>query len=320
MASPTRRAPVRIGISRCLLGEKIRYDGGHKRNRFLADTLGRHVAWVPVCPEVEAGLGTPREAMRLVGPAEAPRLLTVHSGADHTRTVERFSRQRVRELHALDLSGYVFKQDSPSCGVERVRVYRDRGRPARNGVGLFARIFQERFPLVPVEEEDRLTDPSCRDNFLDRVFSYARWCEGRRHRLTRRGLAAFHAAHKFLLLAHSRPHYEALGRLVENAKRHRPTDVAQAYGRLFMEALRVHATVRKHAHVLRHMAGFFMPRLSRVEREAWLKVLHDYQRGLTSLVVPLTLVTHHVRRLDIRCLADQVYLCPYPKELMHRHH
>ncbi len=320
MLSTTGPRPIRIGISRCLLGEQVRYDGGHKRDSFLADTLGRHVEWVPVCPEVEAGLGTPREAMRLVGPSETPRLLTIKSGLDHTRIMERFSRHRVRELDAMDLSGYVFKQDSPSCGVEGVRVYHKQGLPAQNGVGLFARIFQERFPLVPVEEEGRLTDPSLRDNFLERVFSYARWREWRRRRLTRQGLMDFHRRHKFLLLAHSRPHYEKLGRLVGNAKQHRPADLAQAYGRLFMEALQVKATVRKHVNVLQHMAGFFKSRLSQAEREEWQEVLQDYHRGLTPLVVPLTLVKHYVRRLDIRYLADQVYLNPHPKELMLRHH
>ena len=320
MPSATGHCPIRIGISRCLLGEKVRYDGGHKRDNFLAGTLGRHVEWVPVCPEVEAGLGTPREAMRLVGPAEAPRLLTVKSGLDHTRMMERFSHHRMRELETLDLSGYVFKQGSPSCGVERVRVYHERGMPTRNGVGLFARIFREQFPLVPVEEEGRLADPSLRDNFLERVFGYARWREWQRRRPTRQGLAAFHTEHKFLLLAHSRPHYEALDRLVGNAKQYRPADLAQAYGRLFMEGLRVKATVRKHVNVLRHMAGFFRSRLSGTEREEWHEVLDDYHRGLTPLVVPLTLVKHYVRRLDIRHLADQVYLNPHPKELMLRHH
>ena len=320
MPSTTGRCPIRIGISRCLLGEKVRYDGGHKRDSFLADTLGRHVEWVPVCPEVEAGLGTPREAMHLVGPAETPRLLTIRSGLDHTDRIERFSHHRVRELETLDLSGYVFKKGSPSCGVARVRVYHEQGMPARNGVGLFARIFQERFPLVPVEEEGRLADPLLRDNFLERVFSYARWREWQRRRLTRQGLATFHTTHKFLLLAHSRPHYEALGRLVGNAEQHRPTDLAQAYGRLFMEALRVKATVRKHVNALQHMAGFFKARLSEAEREEWHAVLQDYQRGLTPLVVPLTLVKHYVRRLDIHDLADQVYLNPHPKELMLRNH
>ncbi len=312
--------PIRIGISRCLLGEKVRYDGGHKRDSFLADTLGRHVEWVPVCPEVEAGLGTPREAMRLVGPAEAPRLLTVKSGLDHTQMMERFAHHRMRELDAMDLCGYVFKQGSPSCGIERVRVYHEQGRPTRNGVGLFARIFQEQFPLVPVEEEGRLNDPAIRDNFLERVFSYARWREWQRRRPSREGLVAFHTEHKFLLLAHSRPHYEKLDRLVRNAKQYRPTDLTQAYGRLFMEGLRVKATVRKHVNVLRHMAGFFTSRLRAAEREEWQEVLQDYHRGLTPLVVPLTLVKHYVRRLDIRHLADQVYLNPHPKELMLRNH
>jgi len=320
--SPTELpAPrLRLGVSSCLLGEAVRFDGGHKRDPLLTETLAPFVEWVPVCPEVEAGLGTPREAMRLVGPPEAPRLLTVKSGLDHTHMMERFSHHRVRELDAMDLSGYVFKQGSPSCGIERVRVYTEQGLPARNGVGLFARIFQEQFPLVPVEEEGRLTDPAIRDNFLERVFSYARWRELQRHRLTRQGLVDFHRRHKFLLLAHSRPHYEKLGQLVGNASLHRPTDLAHAYASLFMQALQVRATVRKHVNVLQHMVGFFKPRLSAAERDELQEVLKDYHQGLTPLVVPLTLVKHYIRHLDIGYLADQVYLNPHPKELMLRNH
>lgn len=239
------RTPIRIGISRCLLGEAVRFDGGHKRDGFLTDVLSRYVEWVPVCPEVEVGLGTPREPMRLVGDPHAPRLITIKTGADHTETLARFSRRRVRELEALALSGYVFKKDSPSCGTERVRVYNRQGRQIRNGIGLFARAFMEQFPLVPVEEEGRLKAPASREHFLERVFHYRRWQDLLQGPVTRKAVVEFHARHASLVLAHSREHERALGRLVANARRYTPSGLARRYGVLFMDALAVRATARK---------------------------------------------------------------------------
>jgi uncharacterized protein YbgA (DUF1722 family)/uncharacterized protein YbbK (DUF523 family) len=316
----TAKKPLRVGISRCLLGDHVRYDGGHKRDAFLTDVLGRFVEWVPVCPEVEAGLGTPREAMRLEGPAESARLITIKSRADHTPAMTRFSGRRVRELEALDLSGYVFKKDSPSCGIERVRLYNPHGMPTRNGVGLFARAFMERFPLIPVEEEGRLNDPVLRDNFIERMFCYRRWRDLADGRLTRAAIVSFHTAHKYLLLAHSQTHYQALGRLVADAKRHTPADLAHRYGVLFMEALAVKASVRKHVNVLHHLVGYFTAQLSPDEREELRDVIGDYHQGLTPLIVPITLIRHYVSLLKIPYLKQQVYLNPHPKELMLRNH
>jgi uncharacterized protein YbgA (DUF1722 family)/uncharacterized protein YbbK (DUF523 family) len=314
------KTPLRVGISRCLLGDSVRYDGGHKRDAFLADVLGRFVAWVPVCPEVEAGLGTPREAMRLEGPASSSRLVAIKSRTDHTQAMARFSVRRVRELETLDLSGYVFKKDSPSCGVERVRLYNRHGMPGRDGVGLFARAFMERFPLIPVEEEGRLNDPVLRDNFIERLFCYRRWRDLATGRITRGAVVSFHTDHKYLLLAHSRPYYETLGRLVAGAKRHAPADLADRYGRLFMEALAVTATVRKHTDVLHHLIGHFTGRLAAPERRELLDVIGDYHKGLTPLIVPVTLIKHYVSLLDLGYLKQQVYLNPHPKELMLRNH
>ena len=171
-SSPTPPVPLRIGISRCLLGEPVRFDGGHKRDSFLVDTLGRYVEWVPVCPEVEVGLGTPREALRLVGDLHAPRLITINTGIDHTDAMNRFARQRVRELETLNLSGFVFKSDSPSCGIGGVPLFGTQGLETQDGVGLFAWAFREHFPLMPVEEEDRLHDPQAVKSFLERVHAY----------------------------------------------------------------------------------------------------------------------------------------------------
>jgi uncharacterized protein YbgA (DUF1722 family)/uncharacterized protein YbbK (DUF523 family) len=313
-------APLRLGISRCLLGDEVRFDGGHKRDHFLTDALGRYVEWVPVCPEVEAGLGTPREAMRLIGDPRRPRLVTIRRGIDHTGALETMTERRVEELRALDLSGYVFKKDSPTCGVERVRIFNRTGMPNRNGTGLFARGFMERFPMVPVEEEGRLCDPVLRDNFIERVFCYHRWQEALREPLSRKDVVRFHTLHKYLLLAHSQPHYETLGQLVGRADQYRPKELALKYGELFMKALAVKATVRKHVNVLHHMMGYFKDRLSAEEKAEMLSVIGDYHRGLTPLIVPLTLVKHYVQKFDVWYVRDQVYLNPHPKELMLRNH
>ena len=313
-------APLRLGISRCLLGDEVRFDGGHKRDNFLTDVLGRYVEWVPVCPEVEAGLGTPREAMRLVGDSQHPRLVTIKSGTDHTRAVERMSTHRVEELEELDLSGYVFKKDSPSCGVERVRIFKEHGMPGRNGVGLFARAFIEQFPLIPVEEEGRLCDPTLRENFIERVFCYRRWQDLVQSGVTRQALVQFHTIHKYLLLAHHPQQYQALGRLVGQAHRRRPKELVHRYGELFMKALAVKTTVRKHVNVLQHILGYFKERLGTHEKAELLGVIGDYHHGLTPLVVPLTLVKHYVQIFDVIYIRDQVYLNPHPKELMLRNH
>lgn len=312
--------PIRIGISRCLLGEEVRYDGGHKRDRFLTDVFGRYVEWVPICPEVEAGLGTPREAMRLVGEASRPRLVTIKTDRDMTKPLVQFSARKLGLLEAADLSGYIFKKDSPSCGIARVRIFNRRGMPSRNGVGLFAQAFMARFPSVPVEEEGRLCDPVLRDNFIERVFCYHRWRELARGPVTRNDIVRFHTTHKYLLLAHSREHYQQLGRLVAQADRYRPKDLLERYGVLFMEALAVTATRRKHVNVLQHLIGHMKERLTKTERGELDDVVEDYRQGLVPLVVPLTLVKHHAVRHGITYLRDQVYLNPHPKELKLRNH
>ena len=313
-------APLRLGISRCLLGDEVRFDGGHKRDSFLTDVFGRYVEWVPVCPEVEAGLGTPREAMRLVGDPQNPRLVTIKSGTDHTRALETLTTNRIAQLMELDLSGYVFKKGSPSCGIERVRIYNENGMPNRNGVGLFSRAFIAQFPLIPVEEEGRLCEPTLRENFIERVFCYRRWQDLVQSGVTRQALVRFHTIHKYLLLAHSPQQYEALGRLVGQAQQHHPKELTSRYGELFMKALAVKATVRKHVNVLQHILGYFKERLGSREKAELLVVIGDYHQGLTPLIVPLTLIKHYVQTYEIDYIRDQVYLNPHPKELMLRNH
>ena len=318
---PLRTAlPTRIGVSRCLLGEEVRYDGGHKRDQFLTDVLGPYVEWVPICPEVEAGLGTPREAMRLVGTPQHPRLVTIKSGTDHTRALETMATSRIEELKHLDLAGYVFKKGSPSCGTERVRIYNEEGMPGRNGVGLFARAFIEQFPMIPVEEEGRLCDSTLRENFIERVFCYRRWQDLIQKGVTRQALIQFHTIHKYILLAHHPQHYKVLGQLIGQAHQYRPKELAQRYGELFMKTLAVKTTVRKHVNVLQHIIGHFKERLGTHEKAELADVLGDFHRELTPLIVPLTLIKHYVQIFDVTYILDQVYLNPHPKELMLRNH
>jgi uncharacterized protein YbgA (DUF1722 family)/uncharacterized protein YbbK (DUF523 family) len=311
---------IRLGVSACLLGHEVRYDGGHKRDAFLTDILGPFVEWVPVCPEMEVGLGVPRPPIRLVGDPAAPRLVVEKSGEDLTARMRRWASGRIDALAALGLHGYVLKRGSPSCGLVRVRVYDDDGRPGRVGRGMFAAALTDALPLLPVEEEGRLTDAGIRESFIERVFAAARWQAFSASRPRVRDLVAFHAAHKFAILAHSPRDDAELGRLVAGAGPRLAPDTLATYGTRFTQALAVRATRVRHVNVLQHLAGFLKRQLTADERAELGEVIAEYRRGLVPLVVPLTLLKHHVRRLGVAYLADQVYLSPHPKELMLRNH
>lgn len=316
-----RATKPRLGISSCLLGQRVRYDGQHKKDDFLTQTLGPFVEWVPVCPEVEVGMGVPREAIRLVGSIEHPRLIGERSQKDWTQSMRDYTQERVRQLSGMDLCGFILKKDSPSCGMERVRVYPGKGKaPNRNGRGLFAQVLLEASPLLPIEEEGRLNDPKLRDNFIERVFAYQRWTTLLDDRPSLGTLVAFHAAHKFVLMAHSEPHLRQLGRLVAGAKGRPLREALEEYGRVFMEALGVPATARKHVNVLTHLAGYFSKQLSAEERAELAETIADYHHGLVPLIVPITLIRHYVKKHRIAYIQDQVYLQPHPKELMLRNH
>lgn len=317
MAPP--RKP-RLGVSACLLGKPVRYDGGHKRDVFCADVLAPYVEWVPVCPEVEVGMPVPRPTIRLTGRSEAPRLVAERTGEDWTARMEAWAEARVDALAALDLSGFVVKKDSPSCGLARVRVYRaSGGAPARDGAGAFTRVLTARLPLLPVEEEGRLNDPLLRESFIERIFAYARWKALVAGGLTRGRLVEFHTAHKLALLAHSPDGYRRLGRLVAGAKGRSTAALAEEYGALFMASLGKVATRGRHLNVLQHMAGYFK-HLEPAERKELEEVVGDFGRGHVPLVVPLTLFRSQVRRHGVAYLAGQTYLDPDPKELMLRNH
>jgi uncharacterized protein YbgA (DUF1722 family)/uncharacterized protein YbbK (DUF523 family) len=312
-------AKPRLGVSACLLGEEVRFDGQHKRNGFLVDVLTPFVEWVPVCPELEVGMGVPREPIRLVGRSDAPRLVAERSGQDHTDAMRRFAERRVAALAKEDLSGYVTKKDSPSCGMARVRVHPERqGPPRRDGVGAFAGVLMDRLPLLPIEEEGRLEDPALRESFIERVFAYARWKAALRGGMTRGALVAFHTAHKLTVLAHSPAAYRKLGQLVGGLEKGSIRATIETYGAAFMAALKVPATRGRHANVLQHMTGYFRDLLPADERKELEEVVRDYGEGLVPLVVPQTLLRHHVRKHGVAYLAGQVYLDPDPKELMLR--
>jgi uncharacterized protein YbgA (DUF1722 family)/uncharacterized protein YbbK (DUF523 family) len=311
---------IKLGISTCLLGENVRYDGGHKLDRFLTDTLGQYVEYIPVCPEVECGLPIPRESMHLEGDPKSPRLVTSRTKQDMTERMVDWARKRVVDFEKEDLCGFIFKSDSPSSGMERVRVYNEKGMPFKKGVGIFARVFMEHYPLLPVEDEGRLHDPKLRENFVERIFTLKRWREVLDKKESRGTLVEFHTQHKLLILSHSPKHYRIMGKLVAEAKGIPLKELYQKYQTILMEALQVKATSKKNANVLMHMMGYFRDQLSSDEKQELLEVIDHYRQEYIPLIVPTTLMNHYVRKYGQPYLKQQVYLNPHPLELQLRNH
>jgi uncharacterized protein YbgA (DUF1722 family)/uncharacterized protein YbbK (DUF523 family) len=318
--TPQQADKIRLGISTCLLGEKVRYDGGHKLDHFLVDTLGRFVEYVPVCPEVELGLTVPREALRQVGDPQNPRLVTSRSGQDLTEAMLAWARQRVRTLEEEGLCGFIFKSRSPSSGMERVKVYDAKGMARKTGVGIFARVFMEHFPLLPVEEEGRLNDPLLRENFIEAIFALRRWRQLAAGGRTAGRLVEFHSAHKLQLLAHSTELYRQMGKLVAGSGGLDTAELFDRYQQLLVKTLRLHPTVAKHVNVLMHLLGYFKKELSADEKQEVLEIAEEYRRGNLPLIVPVTLINHFVRKYDQPYLKRQHYLNPHPLELRLRNH
>jgi len=311
---------IKIGISTCLLGENVRYDGGHKHDPLITQTLGPYVTFVGVCPELECGLGVPREAMRLVGDPASPRLMTVRTLMDHTGRMLDWAGARVRELEKEDLCGFIFKSRSPSSGMMRVKVYAQNGMPVKTGVGLFARTFMEHFPRIPVEEDGRLHDAALRENFIERIFTLKRWRRLLDHGRAAGALVDFHTRHKLLILSHSPEHYRQMGKTGRRSARLPPNALFDRYEELLMAALSLKATVRKHINVLQHVLGYFKKDLSAGEKQEMLEVLDDYGKGHVPLIVPITLVNHYVRKYSQTYLQQQTYLRPHPLALKLRNH
>ena len=310
---------LKIGVSACLLGQNVRYNGGHQLNQFIRDILGQYMEFVPVCPEVECGMPIPRETLRLVGSEDAPRLVTSRSGVDHTEQMQSWAEERVRQLEQEDLCGFIFKKDSPSSGLYRVKVYSEQGMPRNVGTGMFARAFTRHFPLLPVEEDGRLNDGRLRENFIESVFVFKHFRDLLAASPNRGALVDFHTRHKLLLLAHSQGHYRRMGRLIANM----PEPVEEAYrqyGALLTETLRVRTTAKKHCNVLLHILGYFKQELSTDEKQEALEMIEAYRLDDVPLIVPITLLNHYVRKFDQPYLREQYYLHPHPLDLRLRSH
>lgn len=311
---------IRIGISACLMGDAVRYNGGHARDHFLTDTVARFVEFVPVCPEVDIGLGTPRETIRLVRIGDEIRLVEPKAGTDHSDAMRAYAARKAKELLGQGLNGFVFKKNSPSCGLHRVKIYDENGSPSPQGRGLFAEAITKLAPRLPVEEEGRLNDPRLRENFLECVFAHRRLHEFFARRWTVPDLVAFHTAEKLLLQVHDIKAQRDLGELVARSKRTPRSELAARYQERFMQALARKATIARHANVLLRLVGQLKRTLSKDERAELLDLIEDFRQQFVPLIVPLTLVRHYVRRYDIAYLKGQTYLEPHPKELMLRNH
>ncbi|MBI5461393.1 MAG: DUF1722 domain-containing protein [Gammaproteobacteria bacterium] len=304
---------IRIGISSCLLGEPVRFDGNHTHDHYITGTLGTVFDFVPVCPEIGIGLGVPRPTIHLVGSADAPRALGVKNAAlDVTDKLVRYGQRMAGKL--TDLSGYIFKSKSPSCGMEQVKLHIG-SRHKRQGIGLYAREIMRAHPLLPVEEEGRLGDPLLRDNFLERVFTYHRWQQLYAQRLTPKALLDFHRRHTLAILAHGTEHYRALGQVVATAGKRPIRELTDDYAALLMQALRRRATVRRHTQVLMHLLGALKNQLSRADKQEVLELIEDYRHDRASRIAPITLLKHHFRHHPNDNIAGQTYLNPDPLEL-----
>jgi uncharacterized protein YbgA (DUF1722 family)/uncharacterized protein YbbK (DUF523 family) len=312
---------IKLGISSCLLGNLVRYDGLHKYDSWLVEELGPYVEYVPVCPEVECGLPVPREAMRLVGNPDSPKLVTNKTGIDHTDKMLSYCHKKVDELAQEKLCGFVFKSKSPSSGMERVKVYPEKGGVAeKKGIGLFAHEFMQAFPLLPVEEEGRLHDPVLRENFIERIFVVKRWQNLNAHTLNPSDLIDFHTKHKYLLMAHSPVHYRSMGKLLADVKHTDFPELLIQYYTQLMQAMAKPATRSKHQNVILHILGYFKQELSADEKAELLDIIDKYKTSHYPLIVPITLLNHYVHKYDKPYLAEQLYLNPHPVELNLRNH
>lgn len=310
-------ARIRLGISSCLIGQEVRYDGGHKHNEYITRTLGEFFEFVPFCPEVAIGLGVPRPPIRLVKAGHGVRARGVDDAAlDVAEALAGYAEQVAPRLAAV--SGYLLKKNSPSCGMERVKLYSAKGVPVGHGAGVYAGRLMALHPELPFEEEGRLMDPVLRENFIERVFVYHRWQQLEAKRLTPRALVEFHSRHKFIVLAHDEKLYRELGRLVAGAGRGSIAALGDGYIRQLMRGLKKPATRSRHANVLQHIAGYFKKQLDAGDRHELQEVIGRYRRGRLPLVVPITLIRHHLRRFPDPYLAGQHYLVPHPDELMLR--
>ncbi|RBJ78051.1 DUF1722 domain-containing protein [Pseudomonas sp. MWU12-2534b] len=308
-------AKPKIAISACLMGVEVRYNGGHKESRLCSRVLSEHFDFVPLCPEVAIGMGTPREPIRLVGDPEQPRAVgTVDASLDVTLPLAEYGQRMAAEVG--DICGYIFMQNSPSCGLERVKVYQANGIPHRNGGrGIYAQAFCQKHPDLPVEEAGRLNDPVLRENFLTRVYVYRDWQALLKQGLTRRALTDFHSRCKYLLMAHHPVQYKTLGNLLGSMGKSDPNLIGPRYFSELMAALSKCATRGTHSNVLLHLSGYLKQAISSADKQEVQHVIGQYRHGIVPLVVPLTLLKHHFRQHPDPYIAQQLYLQPHPESL-----
>ncbi len=310
--SPTR---IPVGISQCLLGEAVRYDGGHKHDNFITGTLAHYFDFVPVCPEMAIGMGVPRESIHLVTRRSSLHAIGIRNASlDVTDALHNYGESQARKLATL--CGYIFKRGSPSCGMEHVKVYSKSSVLRQNGQGIYAKAFMDNQPLVPCEEEGRLGDPQLRENFIQRVFVFHRWRQMLTRRLTPGKLMDFHTRHKYIVMAHQPRTHQQLDRLIADAGKGTVHDVADQYIQTLMTTLKRIATRKQHVHVLRHLLGYLKTYLDSVDKKEMLNVIATYHRGEVPLIVPITLLKHHFRRHPDPRIENQYYLTPHPQELM----
>lgn len=310
---------IKLGISSCLLGQEVRFDSSHKLNRYITDTLGEFFEFTPFCPEVAIGMGVPRPPVRLVRVGDAIRVRGVKDpNRDVTDALKAYALEAGGQCAAF--SGYLFKSKSPSCGMERVKVYGENGQPLQNGAGVYAESIMQQYPSMPVEEEGRLMDPRLRENFIERIFIYHRWQQYMEQGMTPARLVEFHTRHKFIVLAHHEPAYRELGRLVAEAGSADLEALCEQYIEQLMRALQKLSTPRSHTNVLQHILGFIKDGLSGADKEELLEVFEEYRLGRVPLIVPLTLLKHYLRLHPNEYILSQYYLNPHPKELMLRNH
>lgn len=306
---------IKVGISSCLLGQPVRYDGTHKHLRLATDSLSRYFDFVAECPEMGIGMGVPRKPIRLVGKPEAPRVVAVHDEKlDYTDALQQFG--EVKAAEHSDLCGYIFMKNSPSCGLFRVKVYQQNGYPAQTpGRGIFAKAFTDRHPLLPVEESGRLSDPLLRENFVTRVFAYADWQTLKAQGLTHQAILNFHARYKYCLMAHSPADYSALGRMLADAGKHESEQLGEHYFAALMRVLSSLASRKTHTNVLMHLQGYLKKVLSAHEKTELTKIIEQYRTAQVPLIVPITLLKHHFNNHPDPYISQQAYLQPYPEDL-----
>ena len=304
---------IKIGISSCLLGEKVRFDGQHKYHWYINEVLEQYFEYISICPEVAIGMGIPRKSVRLVGNVDSPEMIEPGSGKNWTKDMHKYNHRILPKLS--ELSGYLFKKGSPSCGVFRTKVYQDNGIPLPHGQGIFAKAFVERYPLIPIEDEGRLNDAQLRENFIKRVFAYHRLKIQMDKKFKRSDWIKFHEQSKYLLLSHSRTHYSTLGNLVANMKHVPAKEFKSTYAKAYMETFKVKSTRKKNMDVLLHILGFMKTQLNSLQKKDLLQVIQSYREGTIPLIVPVTLLSHYIRVFDIAYIKDQYYLNPHPYNL-----